>query len=64
MIVNYWSWNNQESWLAMLNPLTWMRLLWSEMRWDRIGMTYGCEGAADRTRRRLRAAPAPRRGAR
>jgi signal peptidase I len=43
VIVNYWSWNNQESWLAMLNPLTWLRLLWSEMRWGRIGMTYSCE---------------------
>lgn len=43
VIVNYWSWNNQESWAAMLNPLTWLRLLWSEMRWGRIGMTYGCE---------------------
>ena len=43
VIVNYWSWNNQESWLAMLNPLTWLRLLWGEMRWGRIGMTYSCE---------------------
>jgi len=45
IIVNYWSWNNQETWLAMLNPLTWARLLWSEMRWGRIGMTHGCESA-------------------
>lgn len=43
VIVNYWSWNNQESWAAMLNPLTWVRLLWSQMRWDRIGMTHRCE---------------------
>ena len=43
VIVNYWSWNNQESWAAMLNPLTWLRLLWNEMRWGRIGMTYSCE---------------------
>jgi signal peptidase I len=43
VVINYWSWNNQESWLAMLNPLTWIRLLWSEMRWGRIGMTHGCE---------------------
>lgn len=43
VIVNYWSWNNQESWLAMANPLTWLRLLWNEMRWGRIGMTYRCE---------------------
>jgi hypothetical protein len=26
----------------MLNPLTWIRLLWGEMRWGRIGMTYDC----------------------
>lgn len=45
IIVNYWSWNNQETWLAMLNPLTWARLLWNEMRWGRIGMTHGCESA-------------------
>lgn len=43
VIVNYWSWNNQESWPAMLNPLTWLRLLWGEMRWGRIGMTYSCD---------------------
>jgi signal peptidase I len=43
VLVSYWSWNNQESWLAMLNPLTWLRLLWSQMRWGRIGMTYSCE---------------------
>src|SRR5262245_52679961 len=43
VIVNYWSWNNQESWAAMLNPLTWVRLLFREMRWGRIGMTHGCE---------------------
>ncbi|MFQ5417932.1 MAG: signal peptidase I [Myxococcota bacterium] len=33
----YWSWNNRESWLAMLNPFTWWRLLTSETRWERIG---------------------------
>jgi len=42
VIFNYWSWNNQESWAAMLNPLTWIRLLWGEMRWGRIGMDYDC----------------------
>ena len=46
VIFNYWSWNNQESWAAMLNPLTWLRLLWGEMRWDRIGMTHACEDEA------------------
>jgi signal peptidase I len=43
VIVNYWSWNNQGSWLSMLNPLTWVRLLWNEMRWGRIGMTHRCD---------------------
>jgi signal peptidase I len=43
VIVNYWSWNNQESWVAMLNPLTWVKLLMGEMRWGRIGMTYHCQ---------------------
>jgi signal peptidase I len=42
VLINYWSWNNRESWLAMLNPFTWVRLLWSEMYWDRIGMSYDC----------------------
>jgi signal peptidase I len=42
VLVNYWSWNNTHTWAAMLNPLTWARLLWGEMRWDRIGLTYDC----------------------
>lgn len=42
VMINYWSWNNQESWLAMANPLTWIRLLLNEMRWGRIGMDYDC----------------------
>ncbi|MCH2172671.1 signal peptidase I [Myxococcota bacterium] len=33
----YWSWNNRESWAAMLNPLTWIRLLLYETRWGRTG---------------------------
>jgi signal peptidase I len=33
----YWSWNNQGSWLSMLSPLTWWKLLSGETRWDRIG---------------------------
>ena len=43
VILNYWSWNNQETWLAMINPLTWIRLLAGEMRWGRIGMDHRCE---------------------
>ena len=43
VLVNYWAWNNHYSWLAMLNPITWLDLLWNEMNWDRFGMTYDCE---------------------
>ena len=39
VILIYWSWNNQNSWLDMLNPMTWVRLLRSEMRWERTGQT-------------------------
>ncbi len=42
VLINYWSWNNNHSWLAMLNPLTWIKLLVGEMRWGRIGMTFDC----------------------
>jgi signal peptidase I len=42
VLINYWSWNNQRSWLEMLNPFTWIQLLWSEMRWGRFGMTFEC----------------------
>lgn len=43
VLFNYWAWNNQRSWAAMLNPLTWLDLLWNEMHWGRFGMTYSCE---------------------
>ncbi len=33
----YWSWNNRGSWLSMLNPMTWFRLLAGETRWSRMG---------------------------
>jgi signal peptidase I len=42
----YWSWNNRESWLAMLNPLTWLRLLASETRWSRTGDSLDCRAGA------------------
>jgi len=35
----YWSWNNRGTWLSMLNPATWWRLLTNETRWSRLGMT-------------------------
>lgn len=38
----YWSWNNRESWLSMLNPLTWIRLLFGETRWSRFGDALSC----------------------
>lgn len=48
VIVNYWSWNNRYRWIDMINPLVWIDLLLSEMRWDRIGMDYDCwEGAVE-----------------
>jgi len=53
IIVNYWSWNNQESWAAMLNPLPWVRLLANEMRWERIGMRHRCEPDGEAFVRRL-----------
>jgi len=43
VLINYWSWNNNYSWLEMLNPINWIKLLFSEMRWGRIGMRFGCE---------------------
>jgi signal peptidase I len=33
----YWSWNYEGGWAQLLNPLTWIRLLRHETRWDRIG---------------------------
>jgi signal peptidase I len=46
VLVNYWSWNNTYSWLGMLNPINWIKLLFGEMRWDRIGMNFDCETGA------------------
>jgi signal peptidase I len=46
VLINYWSWNNNHSWLAMLNPITWIQLLFGEMRWGRIGMTFSCDGGS------------------
>jgi len=43
VLINYWSWNNNHSWLAMFNPITWIQLLFGEMRWNRIGMTFTCD---------------------
>jgi signal peptidase I len=37
VVVIYWSWNNRGSWLSMLNPWTWVKLLATETRWSRIG---------------------------
>jgi signal peptidase I len=53
VLINYWSWNNDRSWLAMLNPITWIQLLFGEMRWGRIGMTFACDASP---------APAPAKG--
>jgi signal peptidase I len=45
VLINYWSWDNGYSWLAMLNPITWVKLLFGEVRWSRIGMTFACDSA-------------------
>jgi signal peptidase I len=75
VLINYWSWNNNRSWLAMLNPITWIQLLFGEVRWNRIGMTFACEsGPAPASARESEPVPekrptapaagAPRRGER
>jgi signal peptidase I len=43
VLINYWSWNNNYSWLGMLNPINWIKLLFGEMRWGRIGLNFECE---------------------
>ena len=37
VVLIYWSWNNRGSWLSMLNPWTWVKLLATETRWSRFG---------------------------
>ena len=60
VLINYWSWNNSRSWLAMFNPITWLQLLFGEMRWSRIGMTFACEtGPAPAAAGAESAAPPP-----
>jgi signal peptidase I len=38
----YWSWNYQDSWLSLLNPLNWIDGLVHKMRWERIGSFVEC----------------------
>ncbi len=40
--LNYWSWDWNGSWLALLNPLTWADNLVNHMRWGRIGSLVRC----------------------
>ncbi len=47
VLFNYWAWNNEYTWPQMLNPIHWVKLLWGEMYWSRIGMTYGCVEPGD-----------------
>jgi hypothetical protein len=46
----YWSWDWTGSWLALLNPLTWVENLTGKTRWDRLGDMVRCmpprDGAA------------------
>lgn len=41
----YWSWDFNGRWLELLNPITWVRLLATETRWDRIGDSIRPAGA-------------------
>ncbi len=40
--LNYWSWDWNDSWFALLNPLTWVDNLTNRMRWNRMGQTVRC----------------------
>lgn len=42
-IVIYFSWDYNEGWLKLANPLTWWR---TEKRWDRVGDSVGCSGVS------------------
>jgi len=44
-LVLYWSWDYNDGWLALLNPLTWLR---AEKRWGRFGEGLSCEPVAGR----------------
>ena len=36
-LILYWSWDFNDSWAKLLNPLTWWELLTQKMRWERTG---------------------------
>jgi signal peptidase I len=38
----YWSWDWNGSWLALLNPVTWVENLGSRTRWSRFGSFHEC----------------------
>lgn len=38
----YWSWNYQDSWASLLNPLNWIDGLLHKMRWERMGSFVEC----------------------
>lgn len=40
--LNYWSWDWNGSWFALLNPLTWFDNLTDKMRWERMGKNPDC----------------------
>jgi len=42
-LVLYWSWDYNDGWLALLNPLTWIH---AEKRWARVGEGLSCEPVA------------------
>jgi len=49
----YWSWDYNDGWLPLLNPLTWVR---AEKRWGRFGDGLSCEPAPGAETASLRAA--------
>jgi signal peptidase I len=40
--LNYWSWDWEGSWFALLNPFTWIDNLVNHMRWGRMGSFVRC----------------------
>ena len=56
-LVLYWSWNYNDGWLALLNPLTWLH---AEKRWGRFGEGLSCEPTEGAEC--ARTAPAPSHG--
>src|SRR4030095_243981 len=46
----YWSWDNEESWLRMLDPAVVWSLIRTKTRWDRIGQSIESQCLRDESR--------------